>query len=163
MAATPCHHHLESQLQYDKILAFQWDILITLSLLHAALCSSQLTVICYLGLAIFLHWHRYVPSEYCHSCCFHSSGIDNLLLYCPHHQHAWWWSWNGRETPSIRLVCPVGSFGSRNIRDPCGQSLGWICALVACPPISLTLWAWWLSHAHAFCNAAEHYWTFWTV
>ena len=119
--------------------------------------SGQLAVIHLLGLAVCLHWHRYVQSQYHHSCHFHSSGVDNPLLYCPHHQHAWWWSWNGRGTPTIGLVCLIGSLGSRNIWDPCGQLLGWICILVACPSISLMLWAWRLSPACAFCNVAKHY------
>ena len=131
-----CHPRLESQPWCDKILVFQQGTLITLLLLHIIPCSSQLAVIRHLGLALCLHWHRCFPSDYHHSCHFHSSEIGNLLLYCLCHWCAWWCSWSGRGILTIRLVCPIGSFGSRSIWDAYGQLLGWICTLVACLPTS---------------------------
>ena len=117
------HWHLESWPWCDEILVFWQGTLTTLSLLHVVLCSGQLAVICHLGLTVCLHWHRCFLSDYHHLCHFHSSGRGNLLLYCVHHWHAWWCSWSGRGTPTIGLVCLIGSFGSRSIRDPYSQLL----------------------------------------
>ena len=64
------------------LLARHFDCLV------AAACSGQLAVICHLGLTVCLHWHRCFLSDYHHLCCFLSSGIGNLLLYCLcHHVH----------------------------------------------------------------------------
>ena len=162
MAVTVRHWHLESQPQYDEILVIQQVVLTIWSLLHAVPCSSQLAVTRHLGLTLCLHWHRCFPSDCPHSYCFHSSGIGNPLLYYPCHQCAWWCSWSGRGTPTIRLVCPISSFGSWSIQGPCDQLLGWIYTLVACPLTSWGLWAWRSSCACVFSNAVVHYWISWT-